>query len=196
MLKRFKKHYISLFIIPLAVLAGCGLFDTRYPEEPVTVRSTYEPPTTPEAVMRNLSAAILEKNSSNYQKCLPPSGFNYVPDSKSQYLYGIIFQNWDINSEKFYFENLISQTNTEASSNLFLSNAVTNLITPDSATYTADYIVVFQHNKTNVPKSSVGNMRLALKADENNFFYILKWEDFRENENDFTWSELKANFSN
>lgn len=101
-----------------------------------------------------------------------------------------------MNSEKFYYENLIAQTNTEASSNLFLSNAVTNQLTPDSALYTADYIVVFQHNKASVPKTSVGNMRLSLKADESNFFYIQKWEDFRENETDFTWSELKANFSN
>jgi hypothetical protein len=160
------------------------------------VRSTYEPPTTPEAVLRNLTSSIQEKNSSNYQKSLSAEQYVYVPDSKSQAQWGTIFQDWDINSEKFYYENLISQTNAEASSNLFLSNAITNQITPDSAVYTADYIIVFQHNKTNVPKSSVGNMKLSLKADENNFFYILKWEDFRRNDSDFTWSELKANFSN
>jgi hypothetical protein len=194
--ERFKKYIINFFIILAASYAGCGLFDTRDPEEPVTIRSTYEPPTTPEAVLRNLSSAILEKNADNYQKCLSVNQFTYIPDSKSQSLYGVIFQNWDINSEKFYFENLIAQTNPEASSNLFLSNAVTNLITPDSALYTADYIVVFQHNKTNVPKSSDGNIRLSLKADESNYFYILQWEDFRKNDTDFTWSELKANFSN
>lgn len=189
-------YFRNFFLLSLAILCGCGLFDTRSPENPITVRSTYEPPTTPEAVLRNLSSSIFEKNSSNYQKCLSPIQFSYVPDSKSQSLYGTIFQNWNVNSEKFYFENLISQTNPDASSNLFLSNAVTNLITPDSALYTADYIVVFQHNKANVPKSSVGNMRLSLKADENSYFYIIKWEDFREDDNDFTWSELKANFSN
>jgi hypothetical protein len=172
------------------------LFDTRSPEEPVTVRSTYEPPTTPEAVMRNLTFAVLEKNSSNYIKCLSPEIFSYTPDSKAQSLYGSIFLNWNLNSEKFYYENLIAQTNIEASSNLFLSNSQTNLITPDSALYTSDYIVVFQHNKTNIPKTSLGNMRLLLKADESNYFYIQKWEDFRKNDSDFTWSELKANFSN
>lgn len=183
-------------MIALVIYAGCGLFDTRNPEDPLTVRSTYEPPTTPEAVLRNLTSSIQEKNSSNYQKSLSAEQYVYVPDSKSQAQWGTIFQDWDINSEKFYYENLISQTNAEASSNLFLSNAITNQITPDSAVYTADYIIVFQHNKTNVPKSSVGNMKLSLKADENNFFYILKWEDFRRNDSDFTWSELKANFSN
>jgi hypothetical protein len=194
--ERFNKYFKNILFILLAVYAGCGLFDTRNPEDPVTIRSTYEPPTTPEAVLRNLSSSIIEKNSSNYQKCLSPIQYSYVPDAKSQSLYGTIFQNWDMNSEKFYYENLIAQTNAEASSNLFLSNAVTNQITPDSAIYTADYIVVFQHNKTNVPKSSVGNVRLSLKADESNFFYILYWEDFRKLDTDFTWSELKANFSN
>ena len=116
-----------------------------------------------------------------------------MPDSKSLSLYGQIFQNWDINSEKFYFENLISQTNANASSNLFPS---LNQITPDSAIYSAEYIIVFQHNKTNVPKSAEGNLRLTLKADLSNFFYVEKWEDYRQNDTDFTWSELKANFSN
>ncbi len=196
MQRRFNKYAINISAAILVFAAGCGLFDTRSPEEPVTIRSTFEPPTTPEALVRNLTFSIFEKNSTNYQKCLSLTQFSYVPDSKAQSLYGIIFQNWDVNSEKFYYENLISQTNAEASSNLFLSNAVTNIITPDSAIYTADYIVVFQHNKTNVPKSSVGNMKLSLKADESNYFYITLWEDFRKNEADFTWSELKANFSN
>lgn len=181
----------------LAVIAaGCGLFDTRNPQEPVTVRSTYEPPTTPLAVISNLTYSIEEKNSTNYINCLSPVEYVYVPDSKSLSLYGQIFQNWTTNSEKFYLENLISQTNTNASSNLFLSNPSLNQITPDSATYSAEYIIVFQHNKTNVPKSSEGNIRLTLKADLSNFFYIEKWEDYRQNDTDFTWSELKANFSN
>jgi hypothetical protein len=188
-------NIIILFIV-LATVPGCGLFDTRSPEEPVTVRSTYEPPTSPEAVLRNLSASIDEKNSTNYMKCLSSDYYVYVPDSKSQLLYGTIFQNWNFNSEKFYFDNLISQTNSTASSNLFLSNPLINQITPDSATYTAEYIVVFQHNRTNIPKSALGNITLSLKADQSSFYYIEKWEDFRKNDTDFTWSELKANFSN
>ena len=178
------------------IAAGCGLFDTRNPQNPVTVRSTYEPPTSPIIVISNLTYSIEEKNSTNYINCLSPDNYLYVPDSKSLSLYGQIFRNWDINSEKFYFENLISQTNANASSNLFLSNPSLNQITPDSAIYSAEYIIVFQHNKTNVPKSAEGNLRLTLKADLSNFFYIEKWEDYRQNDTDFTWSELKANFSN
>lgn len=187
---------IELIPIFFILLWGCGLFQTRNPEAPETRRSTFYPPTTPEAVISNLSFSISEKNSTNYFKCISPSAFKYVPDSKSQLVYGQIFQNWNQASEKFYFDNLISNTGENATSYLFLSGKVTNLITPDSAITTADYTVVFHHNRNNVPKSSVGNFRLVLTSDENNNFYIISWEDFRQNDTDFTWSELKANFSN
>ncbi len=196
MLKKAKTGLFGFICAALIFAAGCGLFGTRTPESPVTVRSTFEPPTTPEAVIRNLSYSIEEKNSNNYMKCLSPDNFVYVPDSKSQSLYGTIFQNWNLNSERFYYENLIAQTNSTASSTLFLSDTLLNQITPDSAVYTAEYIVVYQHNRTNIPKSAVGNTRISLKANESNFYYISKWEDFRRNDSDFTWSELKANFSN
>ena len=175
---------------------GCGIFDTRNPQAPVNIRSTYVPPTSPALVLTNLQFSILEKNSVNYSKCINPINFQYVPDSKSQRIYGQIFLNWNIASEKNYLDNLISQTNTTASSTLFLDNPSTTYITPDSVLYKADYIVVFQHNRNNIPKSATGNMHLILTSDVNNLFSITKWEDFRQGDTTFTWSELKANFSN
>lgn len=192
-----KNKIIQRALIILTILfAGCGLFNTRTPEEPETGRSTFLPPTTPGTVVTNLSYSVLEKNSNNYSKCLSGTSYSYVPDSKSQLIYGSIFENWTGISEKFYLDNLISQTNPHATSYLFLNDTVTTLISSDSAITTGDYIVVFQHNKTNIPKSSTGNLRLTITSDENNFFSIVKWEDFRMNDSDFTWSELKANFSN
>jgi hypothetical protein len=178
------------------LLSSCGLFETRNAQEPETRRSTFIPPTTPDATIQNLTYSILEKNSTNYKNCLVQSGYIYIPDSKSLNQYGQIFQNWDVNSEKLYYDNLIAQTDENASSTLFLSNQVITQITSDSAVATADYIVVFQHNKNNVPTTATGNLRFNITADAENLFYIKKWEDFRKNDTDFTWSELKANFSN
>jgi hypothetical protein len=191
-----KKYKYLIIPSLLLILHGCGIFETRSPEKPGNTRSTYEPPTSPEAVITNLIYSIEERNSDNYIKNISTTGYTYVPDSKSQSLYGQIFLNWNINSEKFYFDNLVAQTNNEATSYLFLSDTSVTLISSDSAIITADYIVVFQHNRTNIPKSAVGNLRFSMKADQNNFFYINKWEDYRKNDTDFTWSELKANFSN
>lgn len=183
-------------ILTLVIISSCGLFETRTPEMPNTSRSTYEPPTTPDAVLRNISSSIIEKNSNNYIKCLSATGFRYIPDSKSLSQYGTIFANWSLNSEKFYLDNLIANSDQNASSNLFLSNTVTTQLSSDSAVTTSDYIVVFQHNKVNIPKSAIGNFTLTMRTDENSLFYITKWEDFRKHDTDFTWSGLKANFSN
>lgn len=196
MLKRYKILFIVIALLLLGNPSGCGLFSTRTPENPVTVRSTFEPPTSPQAVLNNLTSSIIERNSGNYVKCLSNTNYVYIPDSKAQSLYRQIFLNWNVNSEKFYLDNLISQTNSNATSNLFLSNIVTNIISTDSAITSADYTVAFQHNRNNIPKSAVGNFRLTMKADENSLYSILKWEDFRIHDTDFTWSELKANFSN
>ncbi|MCI0449071.1 MAG: hypothetical protein L0Y79_04695 [Chlorobi bacterium] len=191
-----KNKILVLLLAAVFLMKGCGIFDTRDPEEPSNIRSTFVPPTTPEIVIDNLSFSILEKNSENYIKCISASNFQYVPDSKSQLLYGQIFQNWDPLAEKRYMDNLISQTNTNASSVLFLDNETITQITADSASYQADYIIVYQHNRVNLPKSATGNLLLTLNSDENYLYSITRWQDFRQNDTDFTWSELKANFSN
>lgn len=178
----------------ILLIKGCGIFDTRAPEMPNNIRSTYLPPTSPEIVLDNLSFAIQEKNSENYLKCISYGNYTYIPDSKSQLTYGQIFLNWDRISEKHYMDVLISNTNSSSTSVLFLDNKNLELINSDSATFNAEYIVVFQH-RLNYPKSAKGNITLYLSADENNLFNISRWEDFRRNDTDYTWSELKANFS-
>jgi len=193
--KRNKKYLFS-FVIIVLLFKGCGLFDTRDPENPETVRSTYIPPTTPEIVIDNLSFSIQEKNSDNYNKCISPANYFYVPDAQSLANYKHIFLNWNSFSEKRYLDNLINETNANSSSVLFLDNKRFTPVTSDSTIFQADYIVVFQHNRTNIPKSAKGNITLSLVTDANDLYYIRKWEDFRQHDTDFTWSELKANFTN
>ncbi len=186
-----------LIIITFSILfTGCGIFETRQTEDPVTIRSTFVPPTTPELVIDNLSFSVLEKNSDNYSKCLSDDNYIYSPDSKSLLTYGEIFAGWTKISEKRYFDALISRTDVSATSVLFLDNEILTLINPDSAIFSAEYIIVFQHNLTNIPKSAKGNMTVYLSPDQNDLFNISRWEDYRQNDTDFTWSELKANFSN
>lgn len=195
-MKYCKFKYVTAFAAIVLLFQGCGIFDTREPESPETVRSTYIPPTSADIVVDNLGFSIQEKNSENYSKCLSSVSFQYVPDSKSQLLYEQIFLNWNLLAEKHYLDNLISQTDQTSSSVLFLDNERFTQLSSDSATFQADYIFVFQHNNTSIPKSGNGNILLTIAADENSLFYIRKWEDFRQNDTDFTWSEFKAKFSN
>lgn len=193
---KLKFKYLLYFILLVLFYQGCGIFDTRDPEEPVTIRSTYFPPVSADIVIENLGYAILEKNSENYNKCFSVTNYSYVPDSRSQQQYEQIFSGWNITSEKQYLDNLINQQEGgNSSSVLFLDNERLTQLSTDSARYQADYIFVFQHNRINIPKSSKGRLNMIIASDENAFFYIRKWEDFRMNDTDFTWSEFKANFS-
>ena len=187
--------YFIIFAVIIISIQGCGIFDTRDPEQPENIRSTFIPPSSADIVIDNLEYSIQEKNIDNYSKCLSEVSFQYVPDSKSLLQYEQIFKSWNLQSEKHYLNNLILQTNQTSSSVLFLDNQRFTQISSDSATFQADYILVFQHNRINLPKSGKGNMTLSI-ANDDDLFYIKKWEDFRQNDTDFTWSEFKANFSN
>lgn len=188
--------YAVVYAACLLLFKGCGIFDTRDPESPQTVRSTFIPPTSADIVVDNLGYSIQEKNSENYIKCLSSMSYQFVPDSKSQLLYEQIFLSWNQLAEKRSLDNLISQTDVTSSSVLFLDNERFTQLSSDSATFQADYIFVFQHNNTSIPKSGNGNILLTIATDDNSLFYIRKWEDFRQNDTDFTWSEFKAKFSN
>lgn len=184
------RKYLIFFVL----LYGCGIFDTRDAESPNMTRSTFVPPTTPDLLISNLQYSILEKNSDNYFKCLSPE-FKYVPDSKSQLIYGHIFLQWNNHSEKRFMDNIINTTNSNSTSILFLDNRRLTQISPDSAIFQSDYTFVFQHRRNDIPKSSRGNLNLFMSTDENRLFSINRWEDFRYNDTDFTWSEMKAKFS-
>ncbi len=189
--------YTVVFFSLILLFKGCGIFETRDPEAPITIRSTFYPPTSADIVIDNFTFAILEKNSNNYNKCLSLFNYQYIPDSRSQQQYEQIFNSWNNLSEKHYLDNLIAaQEGGNSSSVLFLDNERLTQLSSDSARYQADYIFVFQHNRVNIPKSSKGRISLILATDNDALFYIRKWEDFRQNDTDFTWSEFKANFSN
>jgi hypothetical protein len=194
-LNKLKKKYTAYFLLIAGVLGGCGIFETRDPESPQTIRSTYFPPTSADIVIDNITYSIQEKNSENYSKSISEMSFQYIPDSKSLLLYEQIFSSWNQQSEKHYLDNLIAATSSSSSSVLFLDNERLTQINSDSALFQADYIFVFQHNRINVPKSARGNLNITLATDNNDLFYVRKWEDFRQNDSDFTWSEFKANFS-
>ena len=193
---RAAKYSIFYFLLVM-FYQGCGIFETRDPQEPETIRSTFYPPTSADIVIDNLSYSIIEKNSDNYFKCLSLNSFRYVPDSRSQQQWELIFNNWSVHAEKNYFDNLIArQEGGNSSAVLFLDNERLTQYSSDSARYQADYIFVFQHNQGNIPKSSRGRMSLTLATESDALYYIRRWEDFRQNDTDFTWSEFKANFSN
>lgn len=189
----------KILIIGIIITCGCGLFDSRSVEPPSEPRSTYLQPTSPDIVITNLNFAIAEKNLDNYLRCFTDSNFSqrrfrYFPDAISLSSYPV-FQTWSLTNERNYYSNLISFTNTNSSSNLFLSNTTFNSGI-DSAIVDSDYILIFDHNKQNVAKIAKGKLRFIMGVDSRSLWSVHGWYDFINQNNDTTWSVIKANFAN
>lgn len=194
MLKRVNQILLFSFLSYI----GCGLFSSRTVEPPSEPRSTYIQPTSPDIVLTNLNFSIAEKNLDNYLRCLIDPNFServfrFFPDAVSQSAYPV-FLTWNLTNERNYYSNLISFTDETASSNLFLSNTTINTGI-DSAIIDSDYILVYEHNKQNVAKIVKGKLRFIMGIDARSLWSIHSWYDFINDNNDTTWSVLKANFN-
>lgn len=192
-----KRTAVILLILYIGVsLYSCQL---REAEAPVTSRTTFVPPTSPDLVMVNLQFSVIEKDVNNYMACFVDTSYStrrytYVPDVASQIQYPI-FRLWNITNEKTYFSSLLSLTNSSSVSSLEFENQTLNSFS-DTAFFDADYTLQVDHQKTNVAKTLKGKIRLILGSDSRNLWSIHRWIDFKSNNTDTTWSVLRANFSN
>lgn len=192
MLKNNLKYLFIIFLF----LSSCTLRDS---ESPVTSRTTFYPPTSPDLVMINLQYSIIEKDINNYLQCFVDTSqslkrYRYTPDLTSGIQYPV-FNNWSLSNEKSYYTSLLSLTSVTTSSNLFFSNSSLNVLS-DSAVFDAEYLLHIEHQKVNVAKSLKGKIRLILASDNRNLWSIHRWIDIQSVNNDTTWSVLRANFSN
>ena len=187
---------VYVYIILIFSFISCNLFTPRDAEGPTEEISNFQPPTTPDVVIENLTNSILERNSINYTQCFGGNNleYNFVPAAEVQANYPSIFSWWDIVSERSYFDNLIIQTDKYSSSSVTFTN-ITRQPTSDSIVYQASYNLNFQHSATDIPKVATGNLQFMIKRDRNNNWYITRWIDFKI-QNQFSWSDLKVRFSN
>jgi hypothetical protein len=181
--------------------AGCGLFQTRTPEAPTQPSDSFKPATDPDVLVENLQAAIAEKNSVNYLRCLSDPvrskrTFLFTPSSGAAAVYASVFSAWSLDEERQYFQNLVSRTsgNVNAYSNLVLFNKAA-IVTSDSAVHTYDYTLTFDHNEPTFPTTAAGTMQLVMIPDNTNAWVICRWTDFKST-SEVTWSHFKGKFSN
>ncbi len=184
--------YIFLVLIP----AACNIFEPRTAEPPTVEKSDFKPPTTPDIVIENLVSSIAEKNSINYVQCLagPNLDFSFIPANDSKYNFFSVYSDWNVSSERAYFDNIIIQTDKDASAQLTLSNEIKQS-SSDSVIYNANYNLNIRHSASGIPQTAIGNLQFTIKRDKNNNWYITRWIDLKV-QNQFSWSDMKARFSN
>jgi len=182
----------KIFFVLIIFLNSCDLLTTRDPELPEKPRSNFITPTTPEIVFQNFINGVNDKVLENYISCFLDKSFletdyRFVPAAGSINQFPILSE-WDINSEKQYFANMISQVDKNTKINLLLLNSEKRVF-PDSTLIQYDYTLTIPFiNQQQVYK---GVSQFTLRVDNRNFWVITKWLDSKS-ENFLSWSELKG----
>lgn len=184
-----------LLVILLAyVMISCDLLDTREPEKPDAPRTNFITPTTPDLLFQNLSESLKEKVVENYMSCFVDESFletkyKFIPSAGSIAQFNIL-ADWDLNSERQYFNNLQSATQTGVPIILQLLNEI-NQPYGDSAVYQYDYILSIPLEGESVTYQ--GSAQFNIRVDSRNYWVITEWEDTKK-ENSPSWSELKGRY--
>lgn len=173
-------------------ISGCDLFSTRPAEKPNLPRSNFQQAATPKLLIENLVNSLSDKSVQDYLACFSDPSFStkkfiFIPSSSSvtQFPAG-----WTRSSEELYFNNLIPKISINNSISLIFSNE--NYSTQsDSVVYTASYSLNVPNQDPTLPKKYAGSLKFYMNTDSRGIWNIDYWQDYSQNNNDPTWSELK-----
>ncbi len=156
------------------------------------------PPVNALDVFTNMQSAFSGLNKDFYLASFSsstgrPFDFEPTPQARSQYT-GVFFS-WTLQQEGDYFENM--KFKMQSGAHPILSFTLTPISTQsDSAQYDADYELTIPHTQPNIPKTFRGHSQFyLLKEPIQSTWYIWRWVDFQDAQNDTTWSDLKGAFA-
>lgn len=185
----------NIILIILLFLSGCDFLTTRNAEEPDIGRSSFVVATTPEQLFKNLTDSFREKIEPNYVSCFVDSAFlkkkfMFYASSEATAKFGVL-SDWNIDSEKDYFKNLITNFPEKTIIvNLFDEN---KLPLGDSAIYVFNYTILLPNISNQVDLEYRGSSEFKINLDANNQWVITEWTDIGIEEFP-SWSVLKGNF--
>lgn len=182
---------LRIFIISLALIsiAGCELFEPRDPEPPTSGGLNFPPANSPDILFQNFINAHREKVIDYYLACLVDEvtlseSYIFVPSSGAVNKYPSL-SDWDKNSERIFFNNIISQSG-ESQIILSLENEQSSTF-GDSASYSYDYSISLPSSQ----ETFEGSARFVIHTDSRNIWFITRWEDYQV-EDKLSWSDLKG----
>ena len=190
------------FYILLLILFACtNPFNTREIEEPDIGDNTsiYDPPVSSNIVITNFRFSIIQENISNYMNCFvdPVLAYNFVfkfvPDPTTE---TDKFRFWTLYDEESYLNTVFKRA--ENISLEFIDEiSFTNISqSPDSVQtnlFRYELRIVFEEDDA----LFTGTTRMKLIKDSNALWQIYYWEDTKfENQENNSWSNLKATFKN
>ena len=186
---------IFFFILAVLFINGCDLFSTRDAELPNQSRSNYQTPVTPDILIQNLINSLNDKNLENYLLSFSDPNFtnkifSFSASSSAISQFPALANNWGINNEQQYFNNLISKVQKDQPITLNLSN-ISSSPQGDSLFYTASYFINIPSISADIQPNYQGELRFSMVRDSRAIWTIYFWQDTK-NSNLPSWSELKG----
>ena len=177
-----------------SVIGSCDILDTRTPEKPSDSQNSYTAATTPEILFQNLKDSFKDKVVENYLACFVDTltldkDYIFIPAANASSQYPIL-NNWNLNAEKQYFNNLKVSTSENAPITLNLTSESKNLL-GDSAVFQYDYELTVNTEGSENVYSGISTFKIL--QDSRNQWVIVEWEDSK-NEDKPTWSKLKGEY--
>lgn len=183
-------------------LNGCNLFTPREPEPPTISgggQFLWQVPTQPEILFVNLSHAFASLNPIDYTRSFSPVPttdnlvgitFTFIPTPETAAQAAGLFANWDIFSERRFFENFRNQVAPRTSPAFTITITERLIVSQREQQLAIVYRLQATYTNQNLASICEGQSQLIIKQSEQGFWYIESWRDFRR-EIPFTISELK-----
>ncbi len=166
----------ALSLILVIGVIGCGIFETRDPEDPTGSQTTGDLSLTPEEVFTNLSASIAVRNPDLWISAFADS-FNYIADPVA-YENPALFDSWDWNDEDRFIRQLLSSdilTSGRLRSLVF--EDVNNHQSADSAHYESTYRLNIPLITDNSDSLYTGTVELTMHRSDFGGWQITSWYD-------------------
>jgi hypothetical protein len=123
-----------LLLVAVVALDGC-LFSTREPEPPVGVDNSFQNPTEPDTVLRNIRVAFNLNNAFNYSRSLADS-FRFEPDPADAALVGEeFFSKWGKAEDTNAFTNFLALPDSIRFAWTVIPNEIPDPDAPDDRYY-------------------------------------------------------------
>ncbi|MEO1448774.1 MAG: hypothetical protein AAFV07_04560 [Bacteroidota bacterium] len=185
------------WVILAGLIACCwgisACFTIRPVEPPTNVNSDWVSPSDYEILLTNLRTAIAQQNVQNYLRCFQADELEFEPVASLFNENETVWQNWSIQDEQAYLDNVIANLSSGSGNALILEEEALQDVTEDSLKYVGLYTLRVNHTDTTLTTLFKGQLQLVIKLNSFNEWEIHRWQDI-ELYPDSSWSELKLFF--
>lgn len=190
----FKKA--ALLFVGLLIGTSCSVFDTREAEDPDAGATAFIQPDRSDVVIDNITNAIRDINPQIYLSSLSLEEFEFTPSSRAQINDPSVWSSWGRDQEQTWFNNVVGATENLSGHQLQLSNPLEESLSPTAVQFTANYTLTIIHNRASsgVPTVATGRLVWIIRQAETGLWFLAEWTDISGDNNEFTWSDMKATF--